>query len=341
MKIVQLIEKGKVALVKNMEMSPSFDPNKPYEEKNTYFLEVNQLGFPLFQNNNLVSPATIYYKEMLRVILEYENQNTKRFNKGMVYANVGIAQIANGNLDEGIHYLLMADREDADFAMNPHGLLDGVLWQQFERPHVIENLINLNNNTFTNLHFQVTEAFIQNMLRRMDLQDRLFLEATIWTIFRNLKFNTHNSNYYTRGRLLSGLKDVCLLGESLLRKYQISQGLISANSRITLGNTGNTPGLLTNTVSGLRIGYPQRGLSVSANSLLEFLDNVENILQQSSSPEICRIYCFHLVRNFTGHHFDVSSQVISSSGKEFFDLYEHILVNVLSTILYFESMSII
>jgi hypothetical protein len=109
-----------------------------------------------------------------------------------------------------------------------------------------------------------------------------------------------------------------------------------------LGDARNGyPGLLTNALGGLEIGYPQPGLLVRANSLVDFLNNLENIFQTSPSPEIRRIYCLHLVRNFTGHHFDVSSAVISNQGNEFFDLYENTLVNILSAILYFAHESLI
>ena len=262
MDIEQLIKQGLEILKRNMDHYPPFDPSRPYDEKNQYFSNVAQLSFPLFQYNNLVVPAERYYRTMVDAILEYENQHGKVFNKGIAYANLGIAQIANGNLDEGINYLFMADREDATFAINPHEVLEGELWQQFERPHILNNLLQLNNNANASLHFQVTEAFIQDMLMRMDLQDRLLLEATIWTIFRNLDFNQRNSNDYTRGRLLSGLKDFCLLGESLLRKKQIGQNRIPANSQIMLG------GLLNNALGGLGIGYPQPRLLVTANSLV-------------------------------------------------------------------------
>ena len=144
MDIEQLIKEGLDILVKNMELCPPFNPSKPYDEKNQYFLEVAKLSSPLFQYKGLVAPAERYYRKMLDAILEYEDRNAKVFNKGIVFANLGIAQIANGNLDEGINYLLMADGEDAAFTVNPHGVLEGELWHQFARHHVINNLVQLN-----------------------------------------------------------------------------------------------------------------------------------------------------------------------------------------------------
>jgi hypothetical protein len=272
---------------------------------------------------------------MLDTITQYEQENNKHFNKGIAYANLGIAQIANGNLDEGIHHLLLADKDDAPFRVNPHGVLESILWKQFENRHIIARLMLLTTNSDASLHLRVDKAFILGFLGRMELPERLLLETTIWTIYRNLDFNRVNSNDYTRGRLHSGLKDICLLTETLLRKKQIADGIVPVNSLIMLGDRrGRPPGLLSNALSGHGIGYSANMLPTGANSLVEFLNNLEHILNASPSPEVRRIYCLHLVRNFTGHHFDVSSQVLSATGKEFFDLYEVTLSNILAAVLY-------
>jgi hypothetical protein len=317
----QLIHMGLDILKRNLAAFPPFDPNEPYEDKNKYFLEVSQLSAPLFANAGMVAPAERYYRTMIDAIQEYEKQSSKKFNKGIVYANLGIILTAHGNLDEGIHYLLLADREDEPFRRGPHGLLDHVIWQQFEDHHVIAHLTQLNANPNVGLRFIVDKAFILGFLRTLELPDRLLLEATIWTTFRNLDFKQVNSNDYTRGRLVSGLKDLCLLTEMLLRKKQQAVGQ-------TLGP------LLNGALVGKGIGYPRAGLSVRANSLSEFLNNLETILHAGLPPEIRRIYCLHLVRNFTGHHFDISTNVVSATGNEFFSLYEETLINILSAVLY-------
>jgi hypothetical protein len=322
-------------LLTNLKDYPAFDPTAPYPEKNAYFERISGETGNLFGYDGLVSDAEQFYRTMVDTILEYEAQHGKIFNKGIVFANLGIALIAHANLDEGIHYLLLAAKEDSPYQHNPHDILNGILWKQFEDRHIVPHLLQLNVNPDSGLQFPVDEAFILNHLASLELPDRLLLETTLWTIYRNIEFNQVNSNDYTRGRLYSGLKDLCLLTESLLRKKQRLQGVIAPNAQITLGP------LLINSLAGLGIGYPYPTPPFGANSLQEFVNNLEQILNTAPSPEIRRIYCLYLVRNFTGHHFDVSSHIRTPNGKEFFDIYEATLTNIVAAIVYLAQASLI
>ncbi|MFH0803114.1 MAG: hypothetical protein V2A78_12125 [bacterium] len=329
-----LIQEGLALLRANMASHPSFDPNRPYEEKNAYFVELAQRGEQLFWGG-LHWVAELYFKTLLREILNYEHQNHKRFNKGMVYANLGIAQMAIGKLDAGIANLLMADEEDRPFVSEPHGILNTRLWEQFEQPIIVDYLTGFNSNSDASLNFLVDKAFIKKLFVEMDLQNRVFLEGTIWTLKDNLQLNDLVPNVYTWGRLYSGLKDLCLLTEALLRKKQIADATIKSGSQCMLAK------LLNNALSNQNIGYPQSGLNANANSLQEFVNNLEAILNNAKSPEIRRTYCLLIVRNFTGHHFDLSEKIISPSGKSFFDMYAPSLTNILSAVLYFKHINVI
>jgi hypothetical protein len=253
----------------------------------------------------------------------------------MVYANLGIAQMAIGKFDFGIAHLLTADEEDLPFVQDSHGILNTHLWEQFERPRIFSYLIDFSKNPDADLDFTVDEAFLSELFRQMDQQDRMFLEGTIWALRDNLGLNYVSPNVYTRGRLYSGLKDICLLTETLLRKKQ------KAASYITLGGRGKTPGLVTNALKGKEIDYPQDGLNPVANNIKEFLNNLEQILNDATSAEVRRIYCLLLARNFTGHHFDLSGTATSPNGRTFFDIYETVLTNILSAVLYFKHINAI
>ena len=328
------IEEGLTLLRENMKSHPSFDPNRPYEEKNAYFVELARRGEEYLFLTGLHWVAEIYFKTLVDEILEYEQSHNKHFNKGMVYADLGIAQMAIGKFDAGIAHLLAADEEDRPFVHDPHGILNTRLWKQFEQRVIVDYLIGFNQNSDAALNFSVDEAFLNNFFVDMDLQDRLFLDGTIWALCDNLQQDKLAPNVYTRGRLYSGLKDLCLLTEALLRKKQVTNGTIQPGTEIMLAN------LLTNALSNQSIDHSQ-SLDTSANNLKEFVDNLENILNNATSPEIRRVYCLRLVRNFTGHHFDLSHAIVSPNGNSFFDMYESTLTNILSAILYFKHINLI
>jgi hypothetical protein len=333
--VQSFIQEGVDLLRKNMASHPSFDPNRPYQEKNAYFVELAWRGEKQLFQKRLHWVAELYFKTLLDEILSYKQAYKKHFNKGMVYANLGIAQMAIGKVDVGIAHLLAADEEDRPFVQDPHGILNTPLWKQFEQPIVIDYITGFNQDVNAALNFQVTKSFLENFLVDIDLQDRLFIEGTIWALRDNLQQDYLVPNAYTRGRLYSGLKDLCLLTEALLRKKQVLDGTIQTGDQIMLAD------LLTNALSNQNIGYPQSGLNTNANDLQAFVNNLQNILNNSNSPEIRRVYCLRLVRNFTGHHFELSDTVVSQSGNSFFDMYKSALINVLSAILYFKHINAI
>lgn len=333
--IQAFIQEGMNLLQENMESYPSFDPTRPYEEKNAYFMELAQRGEEIFFQRELHWFAEIYFKTLLDEILNYEETHDKHFNKGMVYANLGISQMALGKVDAGIAHILAADEEDRPFVQDPHGILNTRLWRQFERQIITDYLIDFNQDANVRLNFQIDNSFLEDFLTSMDLQDRLFFEGTIWALRDNMRQNQLVPNAYTRGRLFSGVKDMCLLTEAMLRRHQVLAGVIQEDDRVMLGQ------LLTNALSNQNIGYPQAGLNTGANNSRDFVNNLENIFTNSNSPEILKIYCLWLVRNFTGHHFDLSETIVSQNGNSFFDMYERALKNIVSALLYLRNINAI
>jgi len=230
----KLIRNGLIQLKEDMESCDSFDPRKPYEEKDKYFTRANSKGVRVLRRGHHCT-AEQYFQAMVQAIVEHERQCGKSFNKGMVYANLGIAQLRNGKTDSGIAHLLAADAEDRPIVPPDHSILNTDLWLQFEKPIVFGMLTALNKEPGAALNFAVDEAFLNHLLKTMGEQDRLFLSGTVLALHHNLEQNKVRENAYTWGRLYSCLKDLCLLTESLLRKRQIAVGTIAAGTRITLG----------------------------------------------------------------------------------------------------------
>ena len=140
---IQLINKSfEVAgrwLWEDMERSTSYEPHREgfkREQKDYYtFRANNKFGIRVMgKPEEKIHPfySDFYYAELINIINQYEDISHKHFNKGIVFANLGIAQIAQNKFDAGIAHLLTAEWEDREVANPKEFILDSRLWGQFE-----------------------------------------------------------------------------------------------------------------------------------------------------------------------------------------------------------------
>ena len=105
-------------LMKGMQTARPFDPNNPftnYNEKNEYFNEANNICQLSLWKFGLLDLCERYYALLLKEIRDYERNQSTNFNKGMVYANLGVSQVAQGKIDVGFANLLKAHIEDEPY----------------------------------------------------------------------------------------------------------------------------------------------------------------------------------------------------------------------------------
>lgn len=127
--LFELIRQGANLLLQGMETDSGYDFSRGYPAKNDYFSKANNLcmaalwGQPikiLLNSGHVLElsgwDAVKQYYEAMRLLVEqYEQETGKRFNKGMLYANLGIAMVVCGQRESGIFYMMAADQEDQDF----------------------------------------------------------------------------------------------------------------------------------------------------------------------------------------------------------------------------------
>jgi hypothetical protein len=328
------LNQGLEWLEEDMERYPAFDPAAPYKEKNAYFNRANNLFLQRLRLNHW--SAEMYYNTMLLSILDYQKLTEKVFNKGMVYANLGIAQVIANKFDLGIAHLLTAQEEDR--AINPSfDILNSDLWEQFEHPVIFGLLSSLNSPPYSaNLSFDIDDAFLEQLVTEMEQDERIFLEGAIWQISLNLSLNDERPNAYTRGVLYSGLRNLCLVIETLLRKRHYILFPTAKGHRPSLWNFLQR-GLRNQAVNDTYLNQFR-----DAEDTLEFLHNFEGISNSGRSDEAKRLHYLCLIRNFTAHHLDISETVASLSGNQFFDnYYETAFVNVLAALLYLKHNNLI
>ncbi|WP_338461431.1 hypothetical protein VZH09_10385 [Synechococcus elongatus IITB7] len=324
------------ALRRNLETFPSFDPTLPYEDKDAYIQEPIQIGNYLLTYAKLYQKAEEYFDRLIQEIKAFESESGKTFRlKGMVYANLGIAQIIGKNFDQGIAHLLLACEEDKAFNRSPHGILESDLWRQFENQYVFPLFVSLNTTRAARLSFSVNEAFIEDMLRYLDLEHRLLLEVTIFSICENLKFNRFKKNKYTQVKVYTLLRDLCVLIEALLRKRY----LVKYPNGLEAGSLYK---LLQFNLSARSFRFDDSSLvgKNRAQDIQGFLDNLDFIFKSTEDSVVKQCFCLSLTRNFTGHHLDISNEIRSESSQfALSDIYETIIVNLLAVLLYFYTVN--
>lgn len=310
-----LILNGINLISEDLEKSPPFDSNKPYDEKNKYISRANKVGLLLIQEINLPALAEIYYTRLLETILDYEENTKKIFNKGIVYANLGVSLAAQGNIDDGFAYILKAHEEDLAFHKQGYepAFLGSPLYQQFERK--VAEFMEKNAQKSTSI--TVSRKDVASLLSTLDVDNRLFLIGVVWNIARNLFLFGTTDNSFTRGRLFSSIKDVCLFVEDALRRK--------------LKPTGRT--MLKNLLDLTFLSEPWKTSSfdpnyslASSNDVTEFESNLNKISSINDSSAKMFLY-LAAIRNFSGHHFSVSSSF-------FFSNFREILQHVISALFF-------
>ena len=332
----RLLMEGRRVLFEDMERFPSYDSARPDQQKDWYYERCEEIGHDLLQQLpffvredgsfvriQYAHLGELFNQLMLEWICEYETRTGKVFNKGMVYGNLGVCQIATGKIQEGLASLLNADyqdREHTGLSKNTHNILNGILWQQFERLNVFDYVIQIAGQPASSSGITLDRATVQNFVGRLSLENRLLLESQVWTASRSLRHAAMpHSNIVYRTQLLLAWSSVCWMIESLLR------------DKLGLGRLHS---LLCKAVKGKKTGYENSKVQCSAGSTSKFAGNLRGILGSKVSPEERVLCCLRLYRNYTHHQFDP----IPPANQDWLPYFEDAFALVLAAMFYLDSI---
>lgn len=282
---------GRQILIENIKYCkdklelPSFDPDDPYEDydcKNMYFTAANRLCQYSLWRQGLYGLAERYYRTMLDEIKKFENVNGYNHNKGMVYANLGIAQAIQLRIDEGFANILKALDEDRgyfeeekkpteEFFKNP-------LFGQLEKGIVLSSLEKQISALEKDGEVCPTASDLLNGL--VDPDQRIFFEYTYAKIMNNHKVWTEKPNRFSANRMIAYLQDMCLFAEDFLKRK---------------GYTGMLRELISNTFSGVDLS------GCGANSYEELNAKLEQFHKESNKRDRA-LRMLLTLRNFSSHN---------------------------------------
>ncbi|GAB4529159.1 MAG: hypothetical protein OHK0046_48800 [Anaerolineae bacterium] len=321
------LNEGIRILRSTMSISPPFDPNRPYAEKNLYANAANNIGQEIYKASGNVKFAEIYYAEMIKQTIAFEDQNSITFNKGIFYANYGIYLLAQGHIELGTAYLFAAEEEDREIADKDWFIDDTHLWLQFENP-IVHQLYQRVCAVSSQFQFTLTDDFIEDFIKSLsaykhDRQLRVFFVTTVMSIFKSLLLlQSLSPNNFIRSQLYVGLHNICLLTEVLLKQNHTGSNLASLLGA-ALGYQHQPP-------SNWRDFWRVEGLE-------DYLKKINYALDLSLPIDIGEV-CTRLTRNFTSHHFEVTVKPSEDQelavGQTFDQLYEKILSHILALLFY-------
>lgn len=285
---------GEQVLKENIEKYKNIDSSTcTYEEKNLYMNEANGIGLLFFKPETEMQHqlAERYYLRMLEVVQEAERQGF-RLNKGIVYGNIGISKIIQGETERGIAFLAKGFQEDRRFhgdeAKATAALFTSPLYRQFESME-----IHFLNRAL--ISFGSTDANrSKELLESLDFDNRLFLSAHLRRLritveLLNQGFDDHN----TKGGAYAALANLAIFVEDALKRKA--------------GYSGQSLFQLIENIldSGQRAAF-QEYVSGQVSNVSEFETRLNQILEEKDF--YLRAYSLVvLIRNFGLHNFDISS----------------------------------
>jgi len=288
---------GKEILSENMKYCkenlklPLFDPDNPYEDydaKNMYFSAANNLCQYSLWRYRLYDLAEKYYHTMLTTIKQFENDNKYNHNKGMVYANLGIAQAVQLRIDEGFANILKALDEDRGYFKNGRKPVEeffsNPLFRQLEKILVLGPLgsqIDLLKKEGE------TCPIADEFLKGLDSDQRIFFEYTYAKILKNHNVWKEKPNRFSANRMIAYLQDLCLFAEDFLKRK---------------GYSGMLKDLISDAFSGVDLS------GCGADSYEELNDKLEKIYGETSKRDRA-LRILLTLRNFSSHNISAGESV--------------------------------
>lgn len=295
--IIYLVSFGRVVLRETLSRfkEEDFKMNR-YEDKNKHMSgPIGQMGTFLF-NRGLYKVAEDFWANIDAEIVEFNKQNSRNLNRGIPLANLGVAQIVEGKITEGLFNLYKAHDNDRQSLSHLSGLdldpernlVSSVLFTQFEDRIVswlYASVLAKYQTVFQTLpSLDDLKAFIGSL----SPDKKIFLFSIIAKFKEAFSQNEEVSNFVSRGEILRSLADLAAWYEDGLR-------------RVDPGVTTLVPALARH------FGQinPTSGQYSSASSLDELIRKIDlAIADQLTNLELTNARVMSLIRNFSGHNFD-------------------------------------
>lgn len=291
-----LVTFGRVVLRERLQrLKPEDFVISKYEDKNKHMDgPIGQMGTFLF-NRGLFKIAEDFWANIDAEIQEYNKQNGKSLNRGIALANLGVAQVVEGKVTEGLFNLYKAHDNDKQSLSHLNGLqldpeqnlVNSILYTQFE-----ERVINWLYNDILNKHASIfallpQESEVKQFILSLTSDKKIFLFLVLCKFKEAYFQNTEVKNFISRGEILRSLADLAAWYEDGLRRKDHTVTTLVPALAQHFGQIN-----------------PTKGEYSSATTLDELIAKIDLAVALPGDLLLSNARVMSLIRNFSGHNFD-------------------------------------
>ncbi|HUD45062.1 MAG TPA: hypothetical protein VMR41_05950 [Patescibacteria group bacterium] len=319
--IIYLAEFGRIVLrehLQNMKKEDFIVNN--YEDKNKpLFSPIQQMGMFLL-NRGLFPIVEEYWKHIDDEIQNFNQQTGKRVNRGIPLANIGVSQIAQGKVIEGLFNIYRGYADDQEclkhlstITIDPEkDMANSILFTQFEEKQIdqlFKIIVTTHHSVFS---AAISKQDLSTFILNLNSDKKLLFYITLYRFSFALSLNNKLTTIISRSEILRSLAEFALWFEDELKRKNVS---LSGQTLIQI---------LDQKVGKLN---PVSGKYTKADSLNELSIKITAALAVSSTLEIKNARVMGCIRNFAGHNIELQDHV-------FFHSCDEIFARMLSFIMY-------
>jgi hypothetical protein len=316
-----VVRNGVGILIEDMKKAPRFDRNNPPEwgKKDEYFNNANNICQSSLWKLGLYDLCETYYGILLKEIRKHERDNKTDLNKGMVYANLGVAQAAQGKIDEGFSNILKAHMEDEPYHKTDpsRSVFNLKLYYQFEegsegREGTKDYILKHSQLYQKEETKTIDKAFITGLIASLDTDSHLLHISLVEKIRRNLEILSDKDNRFTRLQIFLCLQDLCLAIENSLKTKNKITGTLKEILDILFSIASGRQRLPWKPILDANYGF------ASSDNASQLRKNMEEIFKIGDYKARRLLLCCAF-RNFSAHNLDVGNDYVFKNIEVIFD----------------------
>jgi hypothetical protein len=319
-----LIELGRIGLREHLYSmkDDDFVINK-YEDKNKPIsAPIGQMGMFLM-NRGMYSLSEEYWKNIDDEILVFNKSTGRNINRGIPLANMGVNQIAQGKIIEGLFNIYRGYENDKntlqhlpEIIIDPEkNMAESILFRQFEEIQT-SKLFDLIISKFSDVFVTpISRTQLSTFIQNLKSDKKLLLYMILYRFSFSLSLNSELTNVISRSELQRSLSELALWYEDELKRKDLK---LNGHTLVEILDQ--------------KIGKtnPRHGQFTKASSLDELMLKMSDTLSAGGSLEIVNSRIMGCMRNFSNHNLEVNDH-------KFFDYCEEIFARMFSLIIYSNS----